>query len=153
MPALRNVSGDLIGGLLVTGIGAAFLFTSLSYDVGSLRTMGPGFFPAVMGGLTVALGLAITLGGVRRENPEVFGRLPLRAMLMIGGALVLFAITIDGLGFLLTTFLTGAVASLAATETTLKRVIATSAGLSAFTYVVFVLGLRLNLPLLGSWIS
>ncbi len=52
---------DLVGGVLVGIVGLYFLAGALEMRIGSAMQMGPGYFPMVVGGLVIALGLAIVV--------------------------------------------------------------------------------------------
>ena len=63
---------DLAGGVLLAAIGLfVALYTAAQYDIGSLRRMGPGFFPALLGGVLAVLGLIIALPAWKRTGPPV----------------------------------------------------------------------------------
>ncbi|CAG9263036.1 tripartite tricarboxylate transporter TctB family protein [Paraburkholderia caribensis] len=59
---------DYYGGALMVLIGLGAVFQGMSYDVGSLTQMGPGFFPVVLGGLLLLIGIAI---GATAGRPAV----------------------------------------------------------------------------------
>lgn len=60
---------DLAAGLLVALLGAAVaVYAASSYDLGTLRRMGPGMFPMGLGMLMGALGLLLALGAARRSR-------------------------------------------------------------------------------------
>src|SRR4051812_27790424 len=57
---------ELIAGLLVAVLGAATIMEAITYDVGRLDHVGPGFYPTLLGGILVLLGVAII--GVRHRG-------------------------------------------------------------------------------------
>lgn len=148
--APRRSSADVVAGGVFVVLGAAFLVASLDYEVGTVKQMGPGFFPAVGGGLLVLLGLGVAGKGLVAGESGAFTRFPLRPLLMITLALVAFATTIDVIGLLPATFLTSVLAALAGRGTPAWKILALATGLTAGCYVVFVLLLQLRLPLFGS---
>jgi len=61
---------DLIGGALVTLAGAAAMYHSLTaFSLGTAARMGPGYFPAVVGGLLVLCGVMILIPALLRARP------------------------------------------------------------------------------------
>jgi hypothetical protein len=58
----------LAGGTFVA-VGLAFAVASSRYELGSALQMGPGYYPLVLGGLLVALGVGVAVEGLfRRRN-------------------------------------------------------------------------------------
>lgn len=57
---------DLLAGAIFIVLGGGFAYTASTYDVGSLRAMGPGYFPLVLGLVLAALGVVIMAVGVLR---------------------------------------------------------------------------------------
>jgi hypothetical protein len=83
---------DLVGGLLVAAVGLCFLVGALNMRIGSAMEMGPGYFPMLVGGVVIALGLVIAAVSFARPGriEEVEGRPMLAVFASIGGfALVL----------------------------------------------------------------
>jgi hypothetical protein len=52
---------NLLSGVICTAAGAGALLEAKRYGIGSLDQLGPGFYPAVLGGLLAVVGLLITL--------------------------------------------------------------------------------------------
>ena len=64
---MRHVNRkDVLGGglMLLLGLGAAF--QASHYELGSLRRMGPGYFPLALGVILAVTAALILLGGLRR---------------------------------------------------------------------------------------
>jgi hypothetical protein len=81
---------DFWAGLMFMGFGLGFILVALNYPMGSAVHMGPAYFPTLLGGLLVVLGLAIFLHSFvsKIENPfKVFTFRPLLliAALAVGG--------------------------------------------------------------------
>ncbi|OZI42397.1 tripartite tricarboxylate transporter TctB family protein [Bordetella genomosp. 4] len=61
---------DLLGGGLITLVGAAAMYHSLtSFTLGTSDRMGPGYFPALVGGVLALCGLAILIPALLRAGP------------------------------------------------------------------------------------
>lgn len=88
---------DIIGGAIMLAVGLWFMFHALeSYSFGTLRRMGPGFFPAVLGGLVAAFGAMIILPALFRKG-EPFGFEP-RPFFMVCVAIGVFAAVLERFG-------------------------------------------------------
>jgi len=86
-------------------------------------------------------------------DPRPLAGLQWRPTAAVFGAIAFFALTIDGLGLLPATFGTGLLAALARPGTRPLRALAVAAGLTAASWVIFVVLLQLRLPLLGDWLG
>jgi hypothetical protein len=107
---LQDAFKDLLAGLAFIGFGLAFAIGAAGYQVGTARAMGPGYFPLVLGGLLVALGLLIIVKGFIAGEGAVVGSVPWRALVVIVAAILFFGATIRGLGVVPSVFLTALLA-------------------------------------------
>jgi len=134
----RDIAG---GGLLILlGLGIAY-YTYTHYSIGSMRQMGPGMFPAMMGLLLAALGVATLVPAFFRVG--VHYQLEARPLLAIGGGLVSFPIIYPFLGLVPAIVSTAVLAGFADKTSTLRAKIVLGLVLSVICYLVFILGLRL----------
>lgn len=97
--AKRN---DLICGVLVAMLGAFALWSSLGWDFGSPRRIGPGVFPAIVGAILICLGVGIALF---ERHPEGGGddsidSFNTRGFLMVMAALIAFTALVRSAGLL-----------------------------------------------------
>lgn len=56
--SIRNRQ-DFWAGIIFLVAGAAFVWGSERYDMGTAEQMGPGYFPRILGGLTVVIGVLV----------------------------------------------------------------------------------------------
>ncbi|MCC5989654.1 MAG: tripartite tricarboxylate transporter TctB family protein [Pararhodobacter sp.] len=144
------------GGLLATALGVFAMWEGSGYAIGSIRRMGPGWFPLALGVLLVALGLALALWGLTRHaaraepGPESESA-DWRALAAITAGLAAFAALIERAGLVPAVFALVALASLAAGPPRPLRVLALAAAISALSWAVFRLGLGLPLPAFAFW--
>lgn len=148
----RRSFTDVLGGGVFVVIGGAFVVVSLGYELGTPLRMGPGYFPLVVGGILAALGLAIVVKGLIAGEMLEFGSIPWRAVIVIVAAVVFFGLTVRGLGFAPTVAVTAFLTALASHRIRLLTAVAIAAGLTVASVLIFVGGLQLRLPLLGSWL-
>jgi Tripartite tricarboxylate transporter TctB family len=90
--ALRiKAQKDFWAGVMFVGVGAFFMIWALThYQMGSAVRMGPAYFPAVLGGLLVFLGVLVFLESVAMEGPPV--AIPFRILDMVVAVLVFVAL-------------------------------------------------------------
>ncbi|TVS00330.1 MAG: tripartite tricarboxylate transporter TctB family protein [Rhodobacteraceae bacterium] len=137
---------NIIGGVLMAGIGLATVWLAHDYRAGTLVRMGPGYFPMVLGWLLTGIGMAIFFPALRRS-----GKLPsihLRSFALILLAVVIFAATVERLGLIAASFATALVASFAEYESTLAGRLLLAASVTAITIVIFSFGLGMSIPLI-----
>jgi len=97
---MNIVSLRLVVAGMLAAIGAAGLVIGLDYEFGSMRRMGPGYFPVVLSGILVVLAIAEMLSAVLKPDPEATGALDWRPMCAILAAVAGFAVTIELFGLL-----------------------------------------------------
>lgn len=138
---------ELAAGLIVFGAGIVVAVESMSYPMGSLRNVGPGIFPMLLGLVLAALGLAIVLEG--RISDAAAPPVPWRAILAICASLGSFALLIDRAGAYVSIFALIFLAGLA--ERQFRPLTLTAVALSLCAFVTaLVLGFRgiVNMDLL-----
>ncbi|MFN4099485.1 MAG: tripartite tricarboxylate transporter TctB family protein [Pararhodobacter sp.] len=144
-PARANLT-EVLAGLGVIALAIGFLWISRDYGFGSLRRMGAGFFPTVLGGAGVVLGAVICLRAVMVRDTGRTPRIRLRRLLFITAAFVTFGLAINPLGLPLSILLTSLVGSLADEETQLREAVLLAVFLALGIWGLFVGLLGLQLP-------
>lgn len=145
---------DVVGGLVVVGIGGLFLLFGRELPVGSSLRMGPGYFPMILSWLLVALGAVMAGLAWRAPHQEgVFGVVPWRALLLIVGATLFFGLGLRGLGLLPVLLLVVFATAWASRYARLKATTALALGIALFCSGLFIKGLGLPLPLTGPWLT
>lgn len=144
---------DVTAGLIFTGLGLAFaIIAYLDLPIGTSTRMGPGYFPIMLGGVLVVLGVAMALRGIASGETSEFGAVPWRGAFFTAAALVFFATTLDGLGIAVAVFFAAVIGSLASTRITAVQAIATGAVLSVMCALIFGEWLNLAVPAFGPWV-
>lgn len=142
----RNVDTD--SGIFFTGVGLLGFVLSLQYDFGSGARMGPGFFPIVLSALLTALGVMILIGGLRRPTTPKLAAMDWKSVILVCCAVVFFGVFLMRAGLLITVPMTIFIASFVQRNMNMRRTMLIAVGLTAFTWLVFVAGLDLRIPLL-----
>lgn len=145
---------DLAGGAVLIAIGAFFAFTGRGLAMTDNGAMGAGYFPRLLAAMLVVLGVAIVVIAMRAAPARAEGAAPVpwRAVLLLTIALVWFAATVRALG--LGPALGGAIglSCAASPRSRLVPSIALTAGVVVFAWLVFVLALKMPVPMLGTWL-
>lgn len=148
-PELRN-NKDFLAGLLFFALGVLTIFFARNYPMGLAARMGPGYFPAVLGGILCVFGLVVMIRGLR-SGARVQGTWGWRPLGLITLSIVIFGFTMEKLGLVPALILLFFVAALAGREFRFKEVLLLAVLMSAFAAAVFVYGLQLPYPLFGRY--
>jgi hypothetical protein len=83
-----NNGKDFWAGIMFTGTGIFFMIASRAFPMGTAVRMGPAYFPMVLGGLLVVLGLAILVRGFVSKIHHSLAVFPFRGSLLAAGIVV-----------------------------------------------------------------
>jgi len=131
--------------------GAFFALQSFSLEIGTALRMGPGYFPLVLAIVLILLGAVILVQAIRVEG-EPIGPMAWRGMLFILPAPVFFGLTVRGLGFVPSIFLTALIAAFASGRMKPLLAFVLSVGLTLFSVLVFSYALGLPFQRFGPWL-
>ena len=141
---------DFWAGAIYLVLGLATVILARNLTLGSAARMGPGYFPTVLGGLLAVIGLVSLLRGLLRSG-ELVGQIHLKPMILVIGATLFFAASLEVLGLALA--LPAAMFIAATASKRFRFAPVPLLGLAAFTIfcvLVFVRGLDVPLPMLGT---
>ncbi len=138
-------------GALFVAFGLFFGIGSLDLEIGTSFRMGPGYFPLVLSGLLVVLGLVILAQATRVEG-EPLGPIAWRGILFILPAPIFFGLTVRGLGFVPAIFLTALIAAFASHKMKPGMALILAAVLTVFSVAVFSYALGLPFQRFGPWL-
>ncbi|WP_460274364.1 tripartite tricarboxylate transporter TctB family protein [Celeribacter sp. ULVN23_4] len=137
---------DLVGGVLLAAIGLFVVFYALAhYEIGSLRRMGPGFFPTFLGAALTLLGVMVALPALARRGEAI--QIAWKECLAVLAAILIFAAGLDRLGLVLVTLTSVLIASLAAPDRRIGWRIVLALVVTALSVAVFSFGLKMTVPL------
>lgn len=136
---------DVVGGLLLIAVGVAFLLYSLGhYEVGTVRRMGPGMFPAALGVVMVLLGAMLLVPALLR--PGVLPHIRVRTPFFVLAGVAAFAVAIRPLGLIPAILAVTVVSSFAETRVRLLSLLGLCVSLSVMAWLTFSVGLGLPIP-------
>lgn len=143
---MRRDWPDFFGGAILAAIGAGVaVWAALHYDMGTLRRMGPGFFPVVLGVVLSGLGLVVALPALGRS--AVAPKIETSSAVAVLAAILIFAFGLSRLGLAGATMVTVLVATIPAPRKGWIWRIVLATAVTAITVLVFSFGLRMTLPL------
>ncbi len=137
---------DLGAGLLFLLFGFAGMFLGRELDIGTARNMGPGYFPMLISGLIVLVGLIVVGRSFSVDGPAI-ERLQFRPIFVLLVALAIFSFFIREIGVVLTSILMIVVAAYARPKVGIVETLAFAVCVAVFVAVVFVFGLNQPMPL------
>jgi hypothetical protein len=140
---------NVLGGLLLVLFGVLGLALGASLDIGTVRRMGPGFFPRILSWLLVGIGAGIALAGARDASADRVSAGAWRPLAMVTIALLCFQLLIDRLGLVVATIAVVGIAALGGRDTRWPEVAALAGVLAAGAALLFVKALDLPIPLWG----
>lgn len=142
---------DFLAGALFCSFGAGFALLAPGYALGTLARMGAGFFPLVLGLCLAAIGLVVILRScfVAGEPIEPGKLRPFAAML---GAIALFGVLLNPLGLVGSLILMVLVGGYASPDFRAREGAMLAVGLAAGSAILFVILLKLPLPLWPSFL-
>jgi hypothetical protein len=142
---------DLLGGALILVLGLATAFQATRYDIGSLRRMGPGFFPLALGVILMVTGMLIIAASRRAVTGPAAVRLPpeWRGWICICAAIAAFIVMGRYGGLLPATFAIVFISALGDRHNSLRTAVLLALSMTLICLVVFWWLLQLRLPLFG----
>ena len=144
---------DFAAGLVFIAVGVFYGLMSTDLQLGNALDMGPGYFPFVLCGILVLLGSAILVRSLVIADDSPFGSVPWRALVTIPLAIIVFGAGLTYLGLFAAVFITAFTASLASARTRMPLAVVVSLSLAVLCTLVFVYGVGLHIPVLGSWFT
>lgn len=143
---------DFWSGVLFIAAGGVAMFLARNYFLGTADKMGPGYFPTILGGLLVLVGIAAVIRALGRdgEAPKAFHW---RLMLYVLGATILFGLLIRNAGLLAAVGVLVLVSAAASVHFRWRKALVLAALLMTVSALIFVKGLGLPIPLIGPWLG
>jgi Tripartite tricarboxylate transporter TctB family len=154
---------DFFSGLMFMILGGAFAVGAYSYGMGDGARMGPGYFPRLLGILLAVLGSVIMFKSLTIATPDgdKIGKWVWRPVFFIVTANLAFGVLLGGLpsihlpamGMIAAIFALTLISAKAGEHFKLKENIVLAAILAGGSYVIFILLLKLQIPVWPTFIS
>ncbi|WP_108610564.1 tripartite tricarboxylate transporter TctB family protein [Aminobacter sp. MSH1] len=143
-----NRKDAIAGGFFVLVGGYVLIQSLLILRLGTASEMGPGYFPAIVGGLLFGLGIFIVFGSFDKPS-EAIGLIPVRAILALGISLAAFGLLVRPMGLVATVAIVALISGMASKTMRPLFLTIVVVTLTALCVVVFHYGMELRIPLFG----
>lgn len=146
---------DFLSGLMFLVVGVVFAVGATNYSMGTSAKPGAGYFPLILSVLMAILGAVVLFKSltIETEGGDPIGAIAWRPLIVIVLSIAVFGATINRLGLVLAVPLLIMISSLAGDEFKWLGVIVNAVVLTAFSWLIFVYGLKLTIPLWPSFIA
>jgi len=138
-----------LGALLMLLTGAGVCIAGWSYRIGTLKEMGAGFMPAILGALLCLIGFALLVAEDKHVPPEKShaGSVDVRGAICILLGVAAFAALGDSLGLVPASFASVFLSALGDRKNTVRDALSLAIAATVVGVCVFHYGLHLQLPL------
>jgi putative tricarboxylic transport membrane protein len=151
-PLLRK---DVLSGLLFIVIALLGLWLSRDYPIGTALRMGTGYVPRLLCWILLGLGVVILVQGLREAQTartlSVADASGWRPVVFVTASLVIFGLSIERLGLVVSILLLIAVGSVAARGLRPLETLTAALVLIALSWAIFIVGLGLTIPVWPEW--
>lgn len=138
---------EVVASLLIGGVGVFFIVGAFDYRIGTIRSMGSGYFPLLLGiALTGLAALLLVSALLRPEAGEAKTKILWRPIVAVMVGIVLFGFTITKFGLLPATGLAVGTAAAGNPNARLWPTLILVAVTLAGVYLVFLKGLGVTAP-------
>lgn len=146
---IHSINRDHYGGGLMFLLGVGAVLEGITYKVGTLGHMGPGFFPVALGAILALAGLAIALSGTPAVPAVEEKKLPpeWRGWSCIVSSIAVFVILGKYGGLLPATFAIVFISALGDRQNTFKSALVLALVMCVICVVIFSWALKMQFPL------
>ena len=140
---------DFWSGLMFLVVGIGFAWGALNYSFGSSARPGPAYFPFGLGILLAALG-ALTLFEsltIEADGGDRIGHIAWKPLVIIVGSIALFGLLLPRLGMVISLPILVITSAMAGDEFHWGEALVNAVILTIGSWAVFILGLKLVIPL------
>ena len=146
---------DFWSGVMFIVIGAGFAIGATNYSMGVSARPGPGYFPLILSVIMVLLGAVVLFKSltIETEGGDPIGDIAWRPLIVVVVAITVFGLLLPRLGMLITVPILIFITSLAGDQFRWKGVLAAAVVLTAASYLIFIFGLKLTIPVWPSFMA
>src|SRR5438105_3868251 len=151
-PLLRK---DVLSGLLFIVIALLGLWLSRDYPIGTALRMGTGYVPRLLCWILLGLGVVVLVQGLRgaqgARSLSAGDVSALRPVVFVTASLVIFGVSIERLGLIVSILLLVGIGAVAARDLRPLETLAAALVLIVLSWGIFILGLGLTIPVWPEW--
>jgi hypothetical protein len=146
---------DFWSGLMFLVVGIVFAVGATNYSMGVSARPGPGYFPLMLSVIMAILGAVVLFKSLTIETAdgEPVGSIAWRPLIVIVVAIAVFGVALPRLGLIVTVPILIVITSLAGDEFKWRGVLINSLVLTFFSWLIFVYGLKLTIPMWPGFIA
>jgi putative tricarboxylic transport membrane protein len=150
MKILMRNAKDFCTGLIYIFFGSSAVMIGRDYGMGTAVKMGPAYFPTVIGSLLILIGIISVVRSFIQPGTPI-GGFTLKGLALVIVSAIVFGLIVKGAGLAIALPVLVMISAFASDQFRWGPSLALAAGLTLFCVVVFIKGLGVPLPILGSW--
>lgn len=146
---------DFWSGMMFLVVGVVFAVGATNYSMGTGARPGPGYFPLILSVILAIFGVVMLFKAltIETEGGDKIGDIAWRPLLVVVGSITVFGLLITRMGMFVAVPVLIVMVSFAGDEFKWKGVVAASVVLTFFTWLVFIKGLSLTIPMWPTFIT
>ena len=146
---------DFWSGVMFIVVGGGFAIGATNYSMGVSARPGPGYFPLMLSTIMVLLGAIVLFKSltIETEGGDPIGAIAWRPLIVVVVAITVFGLLLPRLGMIITVPILIFITSLAGDEFRWKGVLTAAVVLTAASYMIFIFGLKLTIPVWPSFMA
>lgn len=141
---------DFWAGIIYLLVGITFMITAQDYPLGSALKMGAAYFPIILSGLLILIGIMSILRALTKTG-DPLATINVPGLLIITIATVIFGLLLRRAGFIIALPLFIILSARASAVFHWRYAVLLALGLTAFCWLIFIKLLAIPIPLLGVW--
>jgi hypothetical protein len=146
---LRNPK-DFWTGIIYVLSGSSAFIIARDYQMGTALKMGPGYFPTILSVLLVLVGTISLIRSFAMQGSPV-DRFTVKGLVVVLGATVLFGLLLRGGGLIVALPVLVVGSAAASSRFRWRQSLLLGAGLTLACTLIFLKGLGVPIPMVGSW--
>ena len=148
---MRNAK-DFWTGLIYIFFGSSAILIARDYSMGTANKMGPGYFPTILGGLLLVIGVISVIRSFVIPGSPI-GAFAFKGLVLVTVSVVAFGFVVRGLGLAVALPILVIISAYASTRFRWCPTLLLAAALTIFCVFVFLKGLGIPLPIIGPWLG
>lgn len=141
---------DFWTGLIYIFFGSSAVLIASDYGIGTALKMGPAYFPTILGALLLLIGIISLVRSFIQPGSPI-GGFTFKGLLLVIASTLVFGLIVRGAGLVIALPALVIISAYASVDFRWGPSLALAAGLTVFCILVFLKGLGVPLPILGSW--